>query len=198
MSFESRAEAGRKLAEKAVKEDVKPDIVLACSVGGFEVARPVSEELDVDLDLRLAESITVPGKSDTKVAGVADEGTVWVDRAVKKEHQVSGAFIDRARLVKSRLLGLKKLEFSDDHALLSGKRVLVVDDVVTDSNRIAAALGSVTKQGAVKISFASPVISDSCASHIGDISDNLVYLDIDGVDAFSSEVNIESIENYDF
>jgi predicted phosphoribosyltransferase len=96
------------------------------------------------------------------------------------------------------LLGLKKLEFSDERALLSGKKVLIVDDVVTDSNRIAADLGSVTNRGAVKISFASPVISDSCASHIEDISDNLFYLDLDGFDAFSSEINIESIENYEF
>ncbi|MFB6174845.1 MAG: phosphoribosyltransferase family protein [Candidatus Nanohalobium sp.] len=166
MSFESRDEAGRKLSEKMAEEGLDPDIVLACSISGFEVAKTVAEELGTELDLRLAESIDVPGESNTVVAGVADEGTVWVDRTVKNKFQVSGAFIDHARIVKSRLLGLEKLKYSDNHALLAGKKVLLVDDVVTDSNRIAAALGSVTKQGAVEISFAAPLVSDSCLSHI--------------------------------
>lgn len=201
MSIKDGEEAGKALAEKASDAGIKPDIVLCTSVDGFSIARTVSEELDADLDLRLSDSIQVPGESDVIVAGVADDGTTWIDQAVKEEFRVSGAFIDRARIVKSRTLGLRKREFSKKNKLISGKEVLIVDSSVLDSNRMAAAIGSVVKQGAVKISVAAPEISDISASHLRELSDNVVALE-EGLEPDISRVAEDSIaeelKNYDF
>lgn len=201
MSFKDREAASQSLAKKASEAGLDPDVVLCCSVEGFEVARVLSEELDAELDIRFTTSIKVPGESDVAVAGVADDGTVWVDKAVKDQFRVSGAFIDRARIVKARLLGLEKSRYSDKNTVISGKKALIVDDSVVDSNRMAAAIGSAVKQGAVEISVAAPIISQICAGHIKDICDSVVWLeDQEASDkhlAFK-EADPEKLKEYEF
>lgn len=200
MDLKDREDAGRELAERISDSGLGPDVVLCCSVEGFEVAKNLAENLDAELDLRFSESITVPGESDVIVAGVADDGTVWIDKPVKDEFRVSGAFIDRARIVKARLLGLEKSQYSDKNSILSGKKVLLADDAVLDSNRMAAAIGSAVKQGAVDVSVAAPVMSKACASHLKEISDRVFCLDEEPGEnfAFPAEPRPERLKEYDF
>ena len=201
MSLNDGDEAGSKLADKVSDASVNPDIVLCSSVEGFRVAKAVSDNLEADLDLRFSESIKVPGESDVIVAGVTDDGTAWVDRLVKDEFNVSGAFIDRARIVKARTLGLKKREYSREDKPVSGKNVLIVDSSVLDSNRIAAVIGSAMKHGAVKVSIAAPEISEISASHLKKLCETVVSLE-EGLEPDISRVSqdriSEKLKKHDF
>jgi len=199
MSSETSS-AAKQLAEKTLRSQIEVDTVLCSSLEGFEVAKTLSETLDAELDLRFTDSIEVPGNSKDSVAGVADDGTVWVDRKVKDEHQVSGAFIDRARIVKARLLGLEKIEYCKNNTVLSGKKVLIADKDIEDSNRIAAGIGSITKQGAVKIYVAAQSITEETAKHLEELTDELIYLDNDVEMGNSdlSDIRPEKLEEYEF
>lgn len=200
MSSETSS-AATELAEKTLNSQIEVDTVLCSSLEGFEVAEKLSEAFEAELDLRFTDSIEVPGNSEETVAGVADDGTVWVDREVKDEFKVSGAFIDRARIVKARLLGLEKIEYCEDNTLLSGKKVLIADRNINDSNRIAAGIGSITKQGAVDIYVAAPSITEQSAKHLEELTDQLFYLDND-VEAErngkGSDIRPERLEEYEF
>ena len=201
MSLKELEERGKDLAKKASEMGSEPDIVLCCSVKGFNVAKAVSEQLDAELDLRFCDSIQVPGETDVILAGVAEDGTAWIDKDVKEEFMVSGAFIDRARIVKGRTLGLRKMEFSDKEKEVSGKKVLIVDSSIEDSNRIAAVTGSVLKEGVSEIDVAALKISEASIRHLEELCERVIFLD-EGLDPDLAHVSedsvVESIERYEF
>lgn len=176
MLFEDRKEAGKKLAKKSKKHNIQAEVVLGSSLKSYDISKEIAGALNAEHGLILTDRIYVPGKKEDTVAGVTDDGTIWVDDRVKKKERVSGAFIDRARIVKTRLLGLEKEKHQLENPGLSNKKVMIVEEGISDGITTAAAVGSALKQGAKTVIVASPLISRSGARLMSKISDKSIFI----------------------
>lgn len=203
MLFKDRREAGTQLAKKILDDGIKPDIVLSSSLEGFEVGKQLAGHLDAPIALKLTDDIRAPGEPRLIVAGVADDGTLWVDDALKDELMVSGAFIDRARIAKARVLGMKKYRYCPTEPSLKGKKVVIVDQGVSTGFNIAAGIGSCIKQGADHIVVASPVSSRNGKELVEKLAEDVSILrevaylrDVN--DHYADPSDLEAVKKFDF
>src|ERR671923_1297103 len=75
MIFQNRTDAGRKLAERLMAYQDRPDvIVLGLPRGGVPVAYEVAQALHVPLDVFIVRKLGVPGFEELAVGAIASGG----------------------------------------------------------------------------------------------------------------------------
>ncbi|MGQ3330365.1 phosphoribosyltransferase [Halorubrum sp. FL23] len=76
--FEDKTSAGKRLAERFVDHDLRPDTVFAVPTGGVAVAEPIADRFNADLGLLVAEPVRPPSE-DIPLGAVTDTGSTWID-----------------------------------------------------------------------------------------------------------------------
>ena len=172
MFYEDRGEAADKLEEKILENKIEPDTVLGVIEGGIPIGRKLSDSLNANFDFTFSKDIRAPGKPGVIIGSAATDGTLWLkedlydtrctDREKILELKEKAAERARRRLKKYR--GDKKLD-------LRGEEVMIVDEGVEDTSRIAACIGQARKAGAEKVYVAVPVAPRYAVQKLNGISD---------------------------
>ena len=165
--FDSRTDAGDRLANELVHRDVVADIVLGIPRGGLPVAKPVADELDVPLSVVVASKIGAPTNPELAVGAVASDGSVWYNEELVDHLSVSPEYLESERRAEAEVAQEKVDQYRSGADLdLDGKRVLVVDDGLATGATARACLRQVRDAGAKSVVLAVPVASERSVSEL--------------------------------
>ncbi len=95
--FLDRREAGRLLAGELGEWRGKNAVVLGIPRGGVVVARELALALDAELDVVLAHKLGSPGHEELAIGSVAEDGKLFLDKALVRELGVPDAYIQQEK-----------------------------------------------------------------------------------------------------
>lgn len=180
MTFESRADAGRRLGLHLREKAVEAEVVLGLPRGGVVVAAEVARVLQRPLDVLVVRKIGHPFHREFAVGAMAENDVVLLDESVigsnpivrERLQEVIGDEAERLEEYERRFhCGVKQG--------LAGKSVLVVDDGLATGATMEAAVLSARKQGAGAIIVAVPVASTNAVERVERVADDVMALFVD-------------------
>jgi putative phosphoribosyl transferase len=180
--FESRADAGRRLAGLLVRRDWRRPVVLALPRGGVPVGVEVARALHCPLDLVLVRKVGAPYQPEFAIAAVVDgdpprlvrnpalgawEGREW-ERHLEDSYHRACAEIGRRR--ETYLAGRTPLP-------VDGRTAVLVDDGLATGTTMRAAVEAMRRRGAAGVVVAVPVAPPDTAAALRAIADEVVCLE---------------------
>jgi putative phosphoribosyl transferase len=172
--LQNRKHAGRLLAEKLSPYKNSDAIVLAVPQGGVPVGREIANALHLPFEIIFSKRIKDPANSDISI------GAVSLDEVVLQE---STKFIPQSYIYHQITMIQKMLQtefnkyYSDkEKKPLTDKTVIIVDDVLRETEELTACLLSVRKQNPKNIIIAAPVGTIKAANLLAEEEYQFVYL----------------------
>ncbi|RXK48570.1 phosphoribosyltransferase [Halorientalis pallida] len=177
--FADRIDAGERLADRLVDEDVAVDLVLAIPRGGLPLGRAVADGLDVPLDVVVAKKLGAPGNEEFAIGAVASDGSTWYNDDAIDRLGVSGAYVREEWQAQTAAARQKAATYRQGERLgeLDGQAVVVVDDGVATGSTARACLRQVREAGADPLVFAVPVGPPDTVEALRDEADRVICLD---------------------
>lgn len=160
MFFQSRSDAGRKLAQALVQyKDCKDTVILALPRGGVIVADQIATILNLPLDLIVTRKIGAPNNPEYAIGAITEKG-----EGIFNEKEISNLNIGSDYLA----LAIKKEQTEANRRLrayrnqksplnLKDKRAIIIDDGIATGLTMRAAIKSVKDRNAKEIVVAVPV-----------------------------------------
>ncbi|MFW5868070.1 MAG: phosphoribosyltransferase [Armatimonadota bacterium] len=166
--FEDRADAGRKLAELMEPLAGADALVLGIPAGGVPVAKPLAEELGLELDVAVVSKITLPWNTEAGYGAVAFDGTVRINEPLLSRLNLSHEDVEEGRertlaKVKRRVLELRGERPLPD---VSGRTVILCDDGLASGFTMMTAVDAVRKAEPAQVIVAVPTGHDSAIKRI--------------------------------
>ncbi len=174
--FRDRRDAGRRLAA-ALRSEVGRDVlVLGLARGGVPVAYEVAQRLRAPLDVLVVRKLGLPGQEELAMGAIGPGGAILLNEQVVRPLQVPKAVIDRVAAREQREVERRERAYRGGRPVLDvrGRHVVVVDDGLATGASMRAAVASLRKQGARRITVAVPVGSpESCEDLLAEADDVL-------------------------
>ncbi|HVV71417.1 MAG TPA: phosphoribosyltransferase family protein [Verrucomicrobiae bacterium] len=175
--FESREDAGRRLAEFLKRQGARGELVLGLPRGGVVVAAEVAHTLALPLDVLVVRKIGHPLHREFAVGAMAEGGVVVLDEAVIGANPVARAELqDVIKEEQARLNEYQSRFHQGEPADLRGKAVLLVDDGLATGATTEAAVLSVRKRGASHVLVAAPVASTHAVARLRRVADDVLVM----------------------
>lgn len=191
MYFQSRAEAGLKLATELSAYRYEDTVVVALNSGAVQVGMQIASVLHATLTLMLSEKIDIPGENVS--VGVLDQSGKFVYNSMFSDGQIDEyysefhGFIEDQKRVKmsqmNRLLGSGGIV---DEAMLREQNVILLSDALDGSYSLDAAEEFIKPLKIKRLVVATPIASVSAVDrahlladelHVLAVTDN--FLDVD-------------------
>ena len=180
--FKDRSEAGGFLAMMLQEKypHMNGMMVLAIPSGGVPVGIKVKEALDLDFDLMIVRKLKIPGNPEAGFGAMAMDGTVFFNERLLSRLHLSDAQIEDEKIRVSRELEKRNALFRQGRTLpvLSGKKVILVDDGLASGYTMLASIDMVKKGGADVIIVAVPTASQSSLDLISSHADKIYCANI--------------------
>jgi putative phosphoribosyl transferase len=175
--FVDRRDAGRRLAavlEGRVGHDA---LVMGIPRGGVVVADEVARALGLELDCEVVRKMGAPGDPEYAIAAVDADGavvgnaTAWADEA----------YVHRAAEAARAEIARRLATYRKDRPLplIAGRHVVVVDDGVATGLTVAAAVQSLKRRQASRVTVAAPVASPAAEELLQGMADDVVVVWVD-------------------
>ena len=174
--FESRRDAGKRLAEKLGEYNGRPVVVLAIPNGGVPVALEVASALRADLELIICRKIPIPLNPEAGFGAIADDGTIILSEETVTEIGLSRQQVEyEANKVRAEIKQ-RNLLYKGDRPLVrvSGKTVIVIDDGLASGITMTAAVESVRHRRSREIVVAVPCASALAVKQLEKVADKVV------------------------
>jgi predicted phosphoribosyltransferase len=176
--FESRLDAGQRLAQALAAYRGRNPLVLAIPRGAVEMGAAIARELEGELDVVLVKKLRAPGSPEFAVGAIDETG--WAHIA---EHAaMAGA--DEAYLVKEKaaqfeLLRRRRAQYTPARSPAdpAGRIAIVVDDGVATGESMITALHSVRARKPQRLVCAVPVAAPDSLERIQPHADEVVCLE---------------------
>jgi putative phosphoribosyl transferase len=180
VTFLSRDEAGHRLGEFLLGENVRPDLVLGLPRGGVVVAAQVAKLLRCPLGVLAVRKIGHPRHREYAVGALAEGGVVLLDEDALAQSKADPDSVQKVVAEEARRLdAAEKLFQTGIKPTLEGKSIMIVDDGLATGATAEAAVVSARKQIARQVIVAVPVASVSAAGRIEKVADRFYALVID-------------------
>jgi predicted phosphoribosyltransferase len=159
--FESRTDAGRKLAHELAQRKMATGVVYGLPRGGVSVAYEIAQALDMPLEVILSRKLREKGHPEHAVGALNEEDDVLL------APEYDGAQLDwlQDEITHQRAeIERQRGEFRGQRAMLTpeGRTAILVDDGLATGYTMAAAIRAVKKLNASRVVVAVPA-----ASHFG-------------------------------
>ena len=174
--FESRHDAGRRLAAKLGEYDNGSVVVLAIPNGGVPVALEVARALNADLGLVICRKVPILLNPEGSLGAAADDGTVILnEEAVKKIGFSRQKLEDEINKVRAEIKQ-RSLLYRGDQPLVrvGGRTVIIIDDGLASGFTMTAAVESVRHRRPKEIVVAVPVASAMAVKQVEKVADKVV------------------------
>jgi predicted phosphoribosyltransferase len=161
MTYQDRADAGRRLAKALSSYKGRHPVVLALPRGGVPVAAEVAAALDAPLDLILVRKIGVPTQPELAMGAVVD-GTAPIVVRNEEVIELSGTTADEFDAACRRELAeierRRQLYIGErSRAEIAGQVVIVIDDGIATGATTMAALQAIRNRKPKELVLAVPV-----------------------------------------
>lgn len=177
--FYDRSDAGKKLAD-SLRDKVAPDsIIFGLPRGGVVVAKEVSDELRLSLDVLVVRKIGAPGNEEFAIGAVGEDGEPVINDELVGTADITPTYLERAiererKEVERRVKAYRLGEFPD----VRGKTAVIVDDGIATGMTVLAAVETLKKRGAAKIVVAAPVGAKDSIEELKGKTDQVVVLHV--------------------
>lgn len=184
MYFESRAHAGRQLADQLVERyRYENCAVIALSDGGVVVGEQIAATLHCVLSMLLVEDIEVPGES-LSFGGVSQNGnfTYNGDFSRGEIDEYTSEFYayleDQKRQAFQRINRLLGEGGLVDYEMLRDRTIILVSDGFEDSTVLSVAMDFLKPIRIRRLVIAAPVASEQAVDSLHVLADELHILDV--------------------
>ena len=176
--FRSRADAGKRLAERLLDYEGEDVVVLAIPRGGVPVGAEVARRLNARLDVIIPRKIPIPWNPEAGFGAITADGTIVLNQRMVKNLGLSKDEIQRAADEVREEIERRTREYRDDRPPtdVKGKTVILVDDGLASGYTMLAAIESVRKHNPVRVIVAVPVASSAAARVVSARVDGMVAL----------------------
>ena len=180
MRFETRSDAGRRLADRLAELGLTDVVVLALPRGGVPVALEVARRLAAPLDLVMVRKIGAPGHEELAAGAVVDgeQPELVLNTDIVRAYGIDAAYLDRERerqlteIARRRALYLHRRP----RVAVAGRTAIVVDDGVATGATVRAALQAVRRAQPRKLVLAVPVADSKVLTRLAAEADQIVCL----------------------
>jgi predicted phosphoribosyltransferase len=177
MRFDSRVDAGRRLAKALANYRGRNPLVLAIPRGAVEMGGVIAHELQGELDVVLVRKLRAPWSPEFAVGSIDESGWSYL----APHAQSAGA--DQAYLAKEKaeqlaLLQRRRAQYTPARAPADpgGRIAIVVDDGIATGASMIAALHAVRAKHPAKLVCAVPVAAPESLETVRPYADEVVCL----------------------
>ena len=193
--FESRTEAGRRLAARLMSFAAEKPVVYALPRGGVPVAAEVAAALGAPLDLIFVRKIGAPSQPELALGALvegAESVVVWNEDIVRqagvtKTDRETLAALARAEIGRRRAVLARSLQ----QISAKDRTAIVIDDGIATGATARAAVRALRKTGARRVILAVPVSPRETAERMRREADVFICLeapaDFSGVGGFYAD-----------
>jgi putative phosphoribosyl transferase len=179
MAFENRIAAGKALAAELKKREYVDVLVLGIPRGGVVVGKVVKDELGGELGIIVTKKIGFPGNPEYGIGAVAEDGTIVLSEAGKKNKSVTEEYLqkesEKQRAEIKRRQGSYGYHLPED---LSSQTVIVVDDGIATGMTVIAALRFLRNKNPKRLILAVPVAPADIIEKLKDEADEVICLTV--------------------
>jgi putative phosphoribosyl transferase len=179
MTFLSREDAGRQLAEELLERHLQVDLVLGLPRGGVVVAAEVAQALHKPLDVLVVRKLGHPRHREYAIGAIAEGGVVLLHQDAIEGSFVRKSELDEVIAEEKQRLDDYRSKFHRTPSYLKGRRIVLVDDGIATGATTEVAVKAARQLGAREITVAAPVASTSAAHRLRQVADKVIALLID-------------------
>lgn len=174
--FESRRDAGRKLAECLSEYKGQAAVVLAIPNGGVPVAAEIADTLEAEIDLVVVRKIPFPLYPEAGFGAIADNGAVIIDEGLVKKEGLTREQVNNQVSIVTGQVRQRSLLYRKDRQLVitRGRIAIICDDGLASGFTMLAAIESVRRRRPRKILVAVPVASSMALERVKKEVDSVV------------------------
>lgn len=179
MIFKSRKSAGKMLASKIKKRQLKFDIVLALPRGGIPVGCEIARELDLPLSVIVARKLGAPPNPEFAIGAICESNTSYYNQAAVSYYKIDQQVLNKLKRNAQKELKRNVRIFRPNQKLeklINGKSVILVDDGIATGATAKAALKTLKKLNCKTINLAAPVCAPEAVFDLSDKVDKLICL----------------------
>jgi predicted phosphoribosyltransferase len=176
--FDSRLDAGRRLARALAAYRGRNPLVLAIPRGAVEMGAAIARELAGELDVVLVRKLRAPDNPELAIGAVDETGWTYI-----AEHAAiagaDAAYLAKEKAMQLELLQRRRAQYTPARAAAdpAGRVAIVVDDGIATGASMIAALHSVRARKPARLVGAVPVAAPDSLERIGPYADEVVCLE---------------------
>ncbi len=182
--FKNRQEAGRKLAEKILKDlgvgkQENEVVVLAIPRGGVVVGKELAERLGTPLEIIITKKIGAPGNPELAIGAVGPSGEEVIDEQLAQRVGANEEYIQKQKKIIEKEIERREKELRGDKSQpdFKNKVIILTDDGVATGATMLAAIEVLRQHQPKKIIVAVPVIARDTVSKLEAQADAVIYLE---------------------
>ncbi|SIO84913.1 phosphoribosyltransferase [Nocardiopsis sp. JB363] len=178
LPFTDRTEAGRRLTERVRPHAVDDPIVLALPRGGVPVGAELARGLGADFDVLMVRKIGLPGRPETGVGAITEDGHVFYDDLALARMRLPRQALSDTVASERDELDRRRRVYRGERSMprIAGRDCVVVDDGVATGGTARAALRMVRQAGPSSLVLAVPVASSEVLEALKGEADAVVVI----------------------
>jgi putative phosphoribosyl transferase len=177
--FESREQAGERLAVRLSAYRGRHPLVLGIPRGAVVMARVIARELEGETDVALVHKLRAPLQPELAIGAVDEAGHVSLE-PFATEAGANERYIQVERELQLGVLRARRLSYTPERPAIDarGRVVIVVDDGVATGATMAAALQTLREKQPARLIAAAGVVAWDAFDRLLRIADEVVALEI--------------------
>lgn len=178
-TFRDRIEGGRRLAEKLLKYEGRPEVlVMGLPRGGVPVAAQVAKRLKAPLEVFVVRKLGLPDEPELAMGALASGGVRVLNKVVVEARGISQETIDAVAERESQELERRERVYRGERPTpeLNGRIVILVDDGVATGSTARAGIKALRQMGVSWIVLATPTIARDTVAPMGEVADEVAYV----------------------
>jgi len=179
--FKNREEAALKLLDVLPIDSMKLEkwIVIACSYGGYKMAKIIANALNADFDIMFNQKIFASNNEDCEIAVVTELEEVLIHEELVKSFDIDLdlIYLQSKTIFDNDITVLaNRFRKGEKFQSLFGKNVLIVDEDINVGLVVMACIKTIINQKVKSLSVATPILSTASIDTIDSIADDLYYI----------------------
>jgi len=179
--FKNREEAALKLLDVLPIDSMKLEkwIVIACSYGGYRMAKIIADALNADFDIMFNQKIFASKNEECEIAVVTELEEVLIHEELVKSFDIDLdlIYLQSKTIFDNDIIVLaNRFRKGEKFQSLFGKNVLIVDEDINVGLVVMACIKTIINQKVKSLSVATPILSTASIDTIDSIADDLYYI----------------------